>query len=95
MVGQVVGAVAPVVIKSATEEGGLVNRLLKILTIVAIVAGLLITGLILFLAFNIWEAVGGTFETIGNVFGGFSLFPGVNPIVSIFTGLVSVFAIRR
>jgi hypothetical protein len=93
MVGQVVGAVAPVVVQSAKENGGLINSLLKVVTIVAIVSALLITGLILFLAFNIWEAVGGTFETIGSIFS--FAFPSVNPLVSIFTGILSAFAIRR
>ena len=95
MVGQVVGAVAPVVVQSATEDGGLLNRLFKIITIVAIVAGLLIIGLVLFLAFNIWEAVGGTFETIGQIGQQIFSFGGISPIISIFTGIVSVFAIRR
>ena len=43
MVGQVIaGSVAPVVISSATEDGGFLNRILKFLTIIAIVAGFII-----------------------------------------------------
>lgn len=39
MVGQVVGAVAPVVVQSATNEDGLINKLFK----VAILLGVLVT----------------------------------------------------
>lgn len=66
MVGQVVAVKA---VESATTDGGILNQLIKIITIVAILGSLVVVGVILFLAFNIWEAVGGTFETIGNVIG--------------------------
>jgi len=69
MVGQVIaGSVAPVVISSATEDGGFLNRILKFLTIIAIVAGFIILAIGLLIAFNIYEAVGGV---IGDVSGGF------------------------
>lgn len=88
MVGQVVGAVAPTVIQSATSEDGLVNRLLKIVTIVAILGALIITAVIIVIAFNIWEAVGGTFESIASTFGsGFRTF---SPIGLFTTGVLSI-----
>jgi hypothetical protein len=64
MVGQVVAVKA---VDSATTDGGILNQLIKIITIVAILGALVVIGVVLFLAFNIWEAVGGTFETIASV----------------------------
>jgi len=71
MSGQIVSEGQSIVINtgSTTENSNgrtqvdLIERLFKIGLIIAVLAGLLITGLVLFLAFNIWEAVAGTFET--------------------------------
>lgn len=93
MVGQVVGAVAPVIVQSATDENGLVNRLFKIVTIVAIVASIAIVALVLFLAFNIWEAVGGTVEAIGDFF--LTPFNPIGILLVPLTGLISAFGARR
>ena len=72
MVGQVIaGSVAPVVIASATEDGGFLNRILKVLTIVAIVAGFAIVAVGLLIAFNVYQAVGGVISDVG---GGFFAF---------------------
>jgi pheromone shutdown protein TraB len=66
VVGQVVAVKA---VDSATKDGGILNQLIKIITIVSILGALLVVGVILFLVFNIWEAVGGTFSAIGSVLG--------------------------
>ena len=72
MVGQVIaGSVAPVVISSATEDGGFLNRILKFLTIIAIVAGFIILAVGLLIAFNIYEAVGGVVSDVSGGFFGF------------------------
>jgi CBS domain containing-hemolysin-like protein len=88
MVGQVVGAVAPTVIQSATSDEGLINRLLKIVTIIAILGALIVTAIIIVIAFNIWENVGATFSTFVELSStGFSTF---SPISFIVTGVLSI-----
>jgi len=93
MVGQVVAMKA---VDSATTDGGILNNLIKIVTIVAILGALVVVGVVLFLAFNIWEAVGGTFETIGDIAGAIltpvSFF---NPITLFTTVIVTGFGFGR
>jgi len=92
MVGQVVAAAAPTVIQSATNEDGLINRLFKLVLIGATIATALAVAVVLFLAFNIWEAVGGSFSTItGGISAGLSVLPGIGPLFAVFTGLFSAF----
>jgi uncharacterized BrkB/YihY/UPF0761 family membrane protein len=92
MVGQVVGAVAPAVIQSATNDEGIINRLLKIVTIVAVLGALVITAVIIVVVFNIWEAIGGTFEQVTGLFQGIAFF---NPITIFTTGVTSLFGFAR
>ena len=63
MVGQVVaGAVAPVVVNSATDETGLVNQLFKI---GILIGGLIVVGLAIAIAIWIFSIdFGGIFDTI-------------------------------
>lgn len=96
MVGQVVGAVAPTVIQSATSEDGLVNRLLKIVTIIAILGALIVTAIIIVIAFNIWENVGatlGTFVELSST--GFSTFSPISFIVTAGLSIASGFGFAR
>lgn len=92
MVGQVVGAVAPVVVQSATEDGSILNRLLKLVTIGAIIASIIVVVIVLFLAFNIWEQVGGTITQVGSFLSFANPFRGIGIAL---TGLFSAFATRR
>lgn len=82
MVGQVVAVKA---VESATTDGGILNQLIKVITVIAILGSLLVVGVVLFLVFNIWEAIGGTFETLSSFAG--STFTFFNPI-SLFTTFV-------
>lgn len=96
MVGQVVGAVAPVVVQSATDQDGLVNRLFKLVFIGAIIATIAVVILVLFLAFNIWESIGGTISDIGTfVLTPFRFLPGVGLLAGPITGIFTAFATRR
>jgi len=96
MVGQVVGAVAPVAIQSATNEDGLLNRLFKLVFVGAVIAAFALVILGLFLAFNIWQAVGGTLEDIGTfVLTPLSFIPGVGLLAAPLTGLITLFTTRR
>ena len=96
MVGQVVGAAAPLVVQSATDENGLVNRLFKLVFIGAVIATIAVVILVLFLAFNIWEAVGGTVEDIGSfVLRPLSILPGIGLLAGPLTGLLTAFTTRR
>lgn len=96
MVGQVVGAVAPVVVQSATNEDGLLNRLFKLVFIGAIIATIAVIILVLFLAFNIWEAVGGTISDLATfALLPFSFFPGIGLLAGPVTGILTAFATRR
>lgn len=96
MVGQVVGAVAPVVVQSATDENGIVNRLFKLVFIGAIIASIVVVALVLFLAFNIWESIGGTVENVSTFFlAPFRILPGIGLLAGPITGLLSAFATRR
>ena len=90
MVGQVVAIKA---VDSATTDGGILNSLIKIITIVAILGALLVVGVILFLVFNIWEAVVGTFETLTSFAG--STFTFFNPVTLFTTFVITGFGFRR
>lgn len=101
MVGQVVGgAVAPIVVQSAVEEGGLLNTLLKLLTIGAIIAGFVILAVVLVLAFEIITIVGNIVDTGVSFFERFtapfsigsSAIAGIGTAI---TGFASAFFIRR
>ena len=89
MVGQVVAMKA---VDSASTDGGILNSLIKIITIVAILGSLLVVGVILFLVFNIWEAVGGTFETFASVTSSLTFF---NPIGLFTTFVLTGFGFGR
>ena len=101
MVGQVVGgAVAPVIVQSATEDGGLLNTLLKLLTIGAIIAGFVILAVVLVLAFEIISVVGNIVDTTFSFFDVFTRpFTAGNPFIAgigtAITGFASAFFIRR
>ena len=100
MVGQVVaGSVAPVIISSATEDGGLLNRLLKLLTIGAIIAGFVIIAVVIFIAFEIFQVIGGVVGDAVSIFDFFTAPFTSNPFIagagSALTGLASAFFIRR
>ena len=83
-------------IQSATDENGLVNRLFKLVFIGAVIATIVVVILVLFLAFNIWEAVGGTIEDIGAfVFAPLSILPGIGLLAGPLTGLLTAFTTRR
>ena len=92
MVGQVVGAVAPAVIQSATNDEGIINRLLKIVTIVAVLGALVVTAVIIVIVFNVWEAIGGTFDQVTGLFGSVAFF---NPVTLFITGVTSLFGFSR
>lgn len=96
MVGQVVGAVAPVVVQSATNEDGLLNRLFKLITIIAIIASIVVVLVVLAITFSIFEAVGGTIDSIG-VFAqiGLRSLPGFGLLAPALTGIISAFSTRR
>ena len=99
MVGQVVGAVAPVVVQSATSEDGLINKLFKI----AILLGVLVkwpsqSGALFIFETDVQSAVTGFFLAPINFLAG--VLPlGVSApfrILSVgLTGLASGFAFRR
>jgi hypothetical protein len=92
MVGQVVGAAGTAVIQSATNDDGLVNRLFKLVFIGAVIATIAVVILVLFLAFNIWEAVGGTIGEIGTfITAPLSILPGIGLLAPFFTGFISAF----
>lgn len=96
MVGQVVGAAAPLIIQSATDENGLVNKLFKLVFIVAIIASIAVVILVLFLAFNIWESIDGTISDIGTfVLTPLSFVPGLGLLAGPITGIFTAFATRR
>ncbi len=96
MVGQVVGAVAPVVVQSATDEDGLVNRLFKLVFIGAIIATIAVVILVLFLAFNIWDSIGGQISDLGTfITSPLRILPGIGLIVGPLTGVLTAFATRR
>lgn len=96
MVGQVVGAVAPVVVQSATDENGLVNRLFKLVFIGAVIATIVVVILVLFIAFNIWESIGGTITDISTfVLSPLSILPGIGLIAGPLTGILTAFSTRR
>lgn len=86
MVGQVVaGAVAPVVVNSATEEDGLVNQLFKI---GILVGGLILVGIaIAILVFIFSIDFGAIFDTVTAPFR--TLFSVFDASISVFTGIAS------
>jgi len=90
MVGQVVAVKA---VDSATKDGGILNQLIKIITLVAILGALVVVGVVLFLVFNIWEAIGGTFETLTSFVG--STFTFFNPIGLFTTFVITGFGFGR
>lgn len=96
MVGQVVGAVAPVVVQSATNEDGIVNRLFKLVFIGAIIATIAVVILVLFLAFNIWESIGGEISSLGRfILTPLSILPGIGLLAGPLTGILTAFSTRR
>ena len=96
MVGQVVGAAAPVILQSATDEDGLVNRLFKLVFIGAVIASFVLVILGLFLAFNIWNSIGGTLTDLRDfVFTPLSFIPGLGILAGPVTGLITAFTTRR
>ena len=93
MVGQVVAAAAPTVIQSATNEDGLINRLFKLVLIGATIAMIVAVAVVLFLVFNIWENIGGTFTAISaGVAGGLRALPGFGLFAPALTALFSAFS---
>ena len=50
MVGQVVGAVAPVVVQSATSDDGLINKLFKISVLIGVLGLITLTVFILIIS---------------------------------------------
>ena len=96
MVGQVVGAVAPVFVQSATNEDGIVNKLFKLVFIGAVIATIVVVILVLFLAFNIWESIGGTISDLATfVLAPLSILPGIGLLAAPLTGIVTAFTTRR
>ena len=100
MVGQVVGAVAPVVVQSATSEDGLINKLFKIAILLGVLVTIAVTvGIALFIfETDVQSAVTGFFLAPINFLAG--VLPlGVSApfrILSVgLTGLASGFAFRR
>lgn len=96
MVGQVVGAAAPVILQSASDENGIVNKLFKLVLIGATIATIVIVVLVLFLAFNIWNQIGGVLEDLGTfVLTPLSFVPGLGLLAGPITGFITAFSTRR
>lgn len=100
MVGQVVGAVAPVVVQSATDENGLINRLFKIAILLGVLVVIAVTiGVALFIFdTDLRSAVTGFFTAPITLLAGVLPFGVSQPfrVLSIgLTGLASGFAFRR
>ena len=96
MVGQVVGAAAPVILQSATDENGIVNRLFKLVLIGATIATIVVVILVLFLAFNVWQQVGGVLDDLGTfVLTPLSFVPGLGLLAGPVTGIITAFTTRR
>jgi hypothetical protein len=105
MSGQIVSESSPIVINNSTsngsgEEPDFVDRIFKIALLVGLLAGLAIIGVVLFLAFNIWDAVGGTIEATTGFFNtwfrglevGLRLLPDpFEPLFGAFTAIGSAF----
>lgn len=62
MVAPIVAAAAPTVIKSATDDEGLLNKLFKVGILVMVLGGLVISFFILNLVIDVLDLVGGTFN---------------------------------
>lgn len=93
MVGQVVGAA---VAQSATDTDGIVNKLFKLVFIGAVLATIVVVILVLFLAFNIWQQIGGVLEDLGTfVLTPLSFVPGLGLLAGPITGIFTAFATRR
>lgn len=89
MVGQVV---AGAVVQSATKDEGLVNQLFKIIVIVALIATIVLISFSLFLAFNIFEALGGVIEGAVGFFDILTLpFSGIGNGVQLLFGSITAF----
>lgn len=96
MVGQVLGAAGPVIVQSATDENGIINRLFKLVFIGAVIATIVVIILVLFLAFNIWESIGGTVSDLGSfVLNPLRILPGIGLIAGPLTGILTAFSTRR
>ena len=101
MVGQVVaGAVAPVVVQSATSEDGLLNKAFKLAILIGVLATIAaVIGVALFIFdTDIQSAVSGFFATPFTLLGGI-LPGGIGQPFRVLglglTGIASAFAIRR
>ena len=101
MVGQVVaGAVAPVVVQSATSEDGLINKLFKIAILIGVLGIIaVVVGIALFITdTNLREAVTGFFTAPLTLITG-ALPIGLQTPFRVLqlglTGLTSAFAFRR
>lgn len=100
MAGQVVSSITPIVIESATSEDGFINKAFKLVVILALIVGVIMTIVGLFLLFNIWDFLGGTLGSITGFIsapfsGGSGLFGGFSVLSAGLTGLASAFAFRR
>lgn len=93
MVGQIVGAAA---VQSATNDDGLVNKLFKLVFIGAILATIVVVILVLFLAFNIWESIGGTISNLATfALSPLRILPGIGLLAGPLTGIITAFSTRR
>ena len=74
------------------QVDGLINRLFKLILIGATIAIIVAVAVVLFLVFNIWENIGGTFSTVSaGIQAGLRVLPGFGLLVPVFTGLFSAF----
>jgi amino acid permease len=97
MAGQVMGAVAPIVIQSATNEEGIVNRLFKIAILlgVLLIIGIVIFGIFYFFNSDFQEVIQNTAGAGAGLIAGLLPFGISQPfrILQIgLTGLISGFA---
>lgn len=101
MVGQVVaGAVAPVVVQSATSEDGLINKLFKISILIGVLGLITLTVFILLWVFDtdIGSAISGVLAAPVGLFAGLLPFGISQPFRVLqlgLTGIASGFAFRR
>ena len=100
MVGQVVGAVAPVVVQSATSDDGLINKLFKIALLIGVLSVIAVVVAIALYITNtdLRSAISGFFSAPFTLIAG-SLPFGVSQPFRVLqlglTGLASGFAFRR
>lgn len=100
MVGQVVGAVAPVVVQSATSDDGLINKLFKIAVLIGVLGLITLTVFILLWIFDtdIVSAISGVLAAPVGIIAGLLPFGVSQPFRVLqlgLTGLASGFAFRR